>query len=103
MTDAESGAPTNIIPIGHVGPPSALTLKEQSTKQHICSINGHGSLDIDEANRLCHCRYCSAYVDPFDWLLNWAKSEGHERMALGWLNEPDSLCHIGRRGDIGSW
>lgn len=64
---------------------SDLELKSISTEQNICEMRGHSRLEIDEANRLCQCTTCGMYVDPFDWLLHWAKSEERERLAIGYL------------------
>ncbi len=63
------------------GKPLEIELKERGEKH--CSCNWRGSepasIVVDDELRQVTCEDCKRVIDPFDYLLDWAKS-GHRRM-----------------------
>lgn len=47
----------------------------------------HLPVTVDPHSRAVVCRDCGATVDPFDWMLAWAKKEETELMAVKGLRE----------------
>lgn len=54
-----------------------ITIKKKD-KEREC-IGQHKNVEVDDVNRLVICRDCGFTIDPFDYIMDWAK-EGDRRM-----------------------
>ncbi len=69
-----------------------------------------GSVTYDESRRLLECEACGAPLDPFDWIVKWARREDRKQeianngiraqRCLEWLVENGGALHITRDGAV---
>jgi hypothetical protein len=68
-----------------------ITLKKE--KRDKSCIGQHIQVQVDLERRLLICRHCGVFVDPFDYVLKWAR-DGHHRMSG--LKGIETRCKIAR-------
>lgn len=56
---------------------TTIDAKKKSTKQLYCR---HTKLIADESTRMLKCEICGLWIDPFEFLINWAQ----RKVALNW-------------------
>lgn len=74
VLDGTESKDSNIINI-HGEP---LEMKEIERKSDFCSSH-HKKINVDEHERMIVCRECGKVIDPFNYILGWAR-EGTRRM-----------------------
>jgi len=56
---------------------TTIDAKKKSVKQLYCR---HTKLIADESTRMLKCELCKLWIDPFEFLMNWAQ----RKVALHW-------------------
>jgi len=74
LLDGTENKDSNIIDIR--GEPLEMT--EVERKSDYC-MSHHKKVEVDEHERLIICKECGKVIDPFDYMLGWAR-EGTRRM-----------------------